>query len=78
MICNCGGLDHEHFIGVTKCFRKKVLNIPRKKSCEQDMWVVEGQTITGTTLREQRMYYQHENGEWSCPKDECSENSIRG
>lgn len=39
-----------------------------------DMWLVDGHSITGFTLREQRGYHQHPCGCWSRSPDSC--NSI--
>jgi hypothetical protein len=39
---------------------------------------VNDDSITVFTLKQQRMYHQHETGEWSLPKDESSTNSLEG
>ena len=78
MKCNCGGRNSEHLIGQVGCYREAARHKPRKISCEKDRWFVAGQTITGTTLREQRMYHQHFCGNWSRPIGGISENSIKG
>lgn len=74
LICCCGGIHREHRIGDENCFREAVIN-PPVKLCN-DWWNVEGSDITGYTLREQRLYHQHECGCWSRPKGGGSVNSI--
>lgn len=76
MQCNCGGRAPNHLLGINGCFREVVKQKPRKISAEKDKWFVEGHTITGFTLREQRGYHQHHCGNWSRPKDHESTNSL--
>ena len=42
------------------------------------MWRIKGTSdiITDFSLTQQRMYHQHENGEWSRPKDHSSSTSL--
>lgn len=77
MKCNCGGSMQEHVIGDVQCFREKVWVKPRRVSCTEDRWMVDGHNITGTTLREQWGYYKHTCGNWSRPKDHESINSLK-
>ena len=78
MECNCGGVKKAHPVEEMGCLRERVFCIPRKISYEKDRWFVDGHTITGTTLRNQRMYHQHTCGNWSRPTGDISENSISG
>ncbi len=69
LICSCGGVsESDHILGSPDCFREVVKTNPRKVGYGKDLWFVEGHTITGTTLRQQRGYSRHENGQWSRPK----------
>lgn len=80
--CFCGGMDREHFVGEGGCFRELVpiQNEPIRCGFHEiykcQMWLVNGVRITNTTLREQRMYCQHEDGRWSKVKGLFSENSL--
>jgi hypothetical protein len=75
--CNCGGgLGLNHTLGTDGCLREKVHAKPRKISGEDDRWFVDGHTITGFTLTQQRGYYLHDYGSWSRPKDHESTNSL--
>ena len=76
MKCYCGGKTKQHLIGDPGCYREKVICRPRRISCEKDRWFVDGHNITGTTLRQQRMYHQHPCGNCSRPIGGVSENSI--
>ena len=70
-------METEHYIGDGRCYREVIKHPPpRKISCEKDRWLVQGDVITGTTLREQRLYHQHTCGKWSRPVGGISENSI--
>jgi hypothetical protein len=71
--CYCGGIEvtHPHNVGIRGCLR--IMVIP-PEALEDDRWYVDGQVITGYTLREQRGYRQHPCGCWS--RHEGSENSI--
>lgn len=79
-ICRCGGVNHEHRTGDDGCYRELVRVHPRKVSCEEDRWMVDGHNITGTTLRQQRGYHQHANGRWTRirPRFLGDTNSIKG
>jgi len=72
--CHCGAFDalHEHETGCPGCYRQMCA---QPWPMENDWWIVEGQEITGTSLREQRLYHQHPCGCWSRSK-EHGENSI--
>lgn len=77
MKCSCGcTLPPNHSLGVFECLRERVINNPTKIKVFEDMWFVEGNVITGFTLREQRGYHQHSCGGWSRPKDHESTNSL--
>lgn len=77
MECSCGGAKPHHTLGITGCFREVVRGKkPRKLMGRDDYWLVDGIAITGTTLREQRMYHRHECGGWSRPKGGGSWNSL--
>jgi len=51
-----------------------MVKAPRKVSCTDDRWMVDGHNITGFTMREQRGYHQHPCGCWSSSPE--STNSI--
>jgi hypothetical protein len=76
--CNCGGMHREHGIGEGDCYRVMVKSgaEPICVDTIYDLWSVDGQVITGYTLREQRMYSQHEDGKWSRVRGLISENSL--
>lgn len=77
MQCSCGGrLKPNHLLGIPGCLREKVLGKPRRVSGENDKWIVDGQVVTGTTLRQQRLYHQHPCGNWSRPRDMEPSNSL--
>lgn len=72
--CNCGMAKHApHRAGEGGCMRS-MTTPPRKVSCEDDRWMVDGHNITGYSMREQRGYHQHPCGCWSRSPE--SENSI--
>jgi hypothetical protein len=83
MICYCGGVKKTHQVGDEDCKRERAIP-PRKLSGQGDMWIVtetkDGKThksrCTGYTLRHQRGYYEHEDGQWSRPKGGGSVNSL--
>jgi len=73
-ICGCGTASQSpHLIGELGCVRFMV-KAPRPVSCADDRWIVDGQNVTGYTLRDQRGYYQHPCGCWS--RSPGSTNSI--
>jgi len=73
-ICHCGTATHTpHEIGKDGCVRTMTA-APRKVSCEEDRWMVDGHNITGYSMREQRGYHQHPCGCWS--RSPGSTNSI--
>lgn len=80
--CNCGGMHREHEIGEDDCYRELVPidkePVPAGKHSELgcDMWLVNGHRITNFTLRQQRMYSQHEDSRWSKVKGHFSSNSL--
>ena len=76
MNCYCGGMKDQHHVGDSGCFREEVKVKPRKVSGSEDRWVIDGISITGYTLREQRLYQEHPDGLWSRPKGGVSENSL--
>lgn len=83
LTCSCGGgnLGANHPLGEGECYRKLATGnlIPTNfRTDERGFKVcdVNGYTITEYTLKDQRLYHQHENGEWSLPKDESSVNSL--
>jgi len=86
--CSCGGDSHPHHIlGKNGCYRKKATgkliptNFRKEKIISHepiDVCDVNGYTITVFTLKNQRLYSQHSNGEWSLPKDESSTISLVG
>ena len=79
MECHCGGgIEVTHKIGEPDCLREEVEkeNNPILIDPVKDMWKVEGDIITGHTLRQQRMYAHHGNNDWSRPKDHESVNSL--
>lgn len=77
MQCNCGGIEEKHRVGEEACLREQVPVNPRPFPPFEDKWIMEDDVvITGTTLREQRGYHRHNDGNWSRPKDQGSENSI--
>lgn len=76
MNCHCGGVFCDHNVGDTGCLREIVKVAPRKVSWPGDRWYIGKTTITGATLREQRMYHQHDCGRWSRPKGGVSVNSL--
>ena len=75
-VCQCGGKKGKHFIGEQGCYRETIIPPPRRLSCEEDRWVVDGEVLTGTSLRQQRGYSEHEVGIWSRPKEGYSNNSL--
>jgi len=73
--CYCGGIKNPHFIEDEGCYRKIVRSqTPVKKP--NNMWRVNGATITDFTLKQQRGYALHSNGQWSKPKNGGSTNSL--
>lgn len=76
MECRCGGQPGLHEVGSSSCYREKVTRPPRLISGSDDRWFVDGHTITGFTLRQQRGYRLHPCGNWSRPKDYESTNSL--
>jgi len=77
MNCSCGcGLQPGHVLGEGVCFREHVKQKPRRVSGSNDRWFVDGHTITGFTLTQQRGYHLHNCGNWSRPKDHESMNSL--
>lgn len=90
ILCGCGygipKLPYQnkelvlHILGSGSCCRKlakgnlKPTNFRKENGI--DVCDVNGYTITVFTLINQRIYAQHENGEWSLPKDEESINTI--
>lgn len=72
--CRCAfGVPIPHLVSTDGCCRDMV-TAPEK--LQNDFWLVDGATITGYSLREQRGYYQHSCGCWSRPREQGSENSI--
>lgn len=67
----CGGKKGKHFVG-----GKIVIPPPRKLSCEEDRWIVDGEVLMGTSLRQQREYSDFMFGIWSRPKERYSNNSL--
>ena len=78
MECYCGGVEGTHKIGEPDCLREVVekKDNPKLVDAVNDRWEVEGHTITGHTLRQQRGYHHHGNNDWSRPKDHESVNSL--
>jgi hypothetical protein len=74
--CNCGGESITHEVDTGMCLRERVAISPRKLS--DGMWLVWSvngkRKITEYTLYQQRGYYQHSDGKWSCWK--ASVNSL--
>ena len=76
--CNCGGINKSHTIGDIDCLREIFIGKIRKISNEQNIFFVEGKTITRFTLEQQRGFKYHPNiKKWSRPKDRDSINSIK-
>lgn len=68
-ICHCGTATHSpHVVGENGCVRF-ITDAPQPFADDPElnhpMWLVDGQLITDFTLRQQRGYHQHENGQWS-------------
>lgn len=91
LLCSCGGGDGAyHPLGKGGCFRMKAEEklIPTNFRKERlvpaihkepiDVCDVNGYSISVYTLKCQRLYAQHPNGDWSLPKDESSINSLEG
>ena len=76
--CCCGGSTLHHKLGSPHCFREWVNDEIIRKIHDKDEYVLNGETLTETSLKDQRGYYLHKNGKWSRPKDRSSENSITG
>jgi hypothetical protein len=79
--CGCGRGGDNHFIGDPKCYRTECspLEEPIKLPeffMGKPMYLVESNIITECTLKEQRMYSQHEDGRWSMLKIPDSTNSL--
>jgi len=74
--CNCGGMHREHGVGEGDCYRVLVPVSLEPVRVRDRRWEVEGHEITETTLREQRMYSQHEDGRWSKVNGHFSSNSL--
>jgi len=78
VICNCGGIENGHDLGVDGCYREWATEQPRKISCEDDRWMIDGNNITGRSLRNQRGYFYHDaESQWSRFAGGISENSLR-
>jgi hypothetical protein len=60
--CHCGTELEPHSTGEGRCVRRIVAS-PEK--LQNDFWRVDGQEITGYSMREQRGFYQHPCGCWS-------------
>jgi hypothetical protein len=75
-------MHREHSVGEGDCYRvlvkKEKEPIPdgvhEELNCP--MWLVDGSRITDFTLRQQRMYSQHEDGQWSKVRGHSSSNSL--
>lgn len=89
-VCGCGyGDGPQHPLGEGNCCRKLATgsliptnfrkDYPYEGAPEKfDMCDVNGYSITVYTLKNQRMYRQYSDGNWSLPKDESSTNSLTG
>ena len=61
--CTCGMAEQTpHEVGTHGCVRY-MTEAPAVRP--DDHWLVDGETITGYTLRQQRGYWQHPCGCWS-------------
>lgn len=91
LTCSCGGGGRAHHpLGKGGCFRYHVTDeneIPKNRRLVDKefgftklvwIWDIADYWITEYTLLEQRLYSQHENGEWSRPKSKDSVNSLEG
>lgn len=92
LLCSCGfgggGGGSNHTISENGCCRKEAFGnlIPtnfRKERLFQswpedgfNVCDIDGETITMTTLIQQRGYHSHDNDRWSLPKDEESIDSL--
>jgi len=80
--CQCGGMHRKHYVGEGDCYRelveveKEPFQTDEQGSMDTQYWIVNGDLVTEVTLREQRMYSQHEDGRWSKVKGVFSENSL--
>lgn len=63
--CSCGGMGRRHHVGEGDCYRRVVPPSKHPQPLPNGRWLVNGQNITGATLRQQRMYRQHSDGSWS-------------
>ena len=72
--CHCGGVEGAHPVGAPGCFRYMSNNAVVCLDAADDRWAVNGEPVSGFTLREQRGYAQHPCGCWS--KHGGSTNSL--
>jgi len=64
--CNCGGIKFRHSVGDKGCYRQMEA-APIKVG--ENLWKVNGRTVTDWVLRNQRGYHQHNCGCWSSHGD---------
>jgi len=76
--CFCGGDVKKHLLGSPGCFRERAYPVPRQVSCEENLWIVDGEVLTTRSLFGQRLYADHGDNQWSRPKDCSSTNSLNG
>lgn len=90
LICNCGAISHQHHIDDPLCYRETVPRdeVPIKlknkhygedREFEESLheeYMIGTQLVSEFTLKQTRLYSQHEDGRWSRPKKVTSEISI--
>ena len=81
--CSCGYSDGiNHILGKSNCSRKLATGnlIPKNFRTINGVYCcdIKDYTITVYTLKNQRLYSQLSDGNWSIPKDEESTNSLVG
>jgi hypothetical protein len=87
LYCSCGhGSGPNHILSEGNCCRKKATGNLIPTNFRKEKWFdwkepydvcdVNGYSITVFTLKQQRGYSQHSNGDWSLPKSEESITSL--
>ena len=79
-LCYCGGIEaavpgEGHVVGEGNCYREVVPIGERPVKVGDNAWLVNGHTITDTTLFQQRLY-AFEHDVWTRPKDHESTISL--
>jgi len=70
--CYCGGANTPHETGSSGCFREMTTSpvlIEDNGNVQVNIYTIDGHNISGFTLTQQRLYYEHPCGCWSRSKD---------